>query len=240
MAERRMFAKTIVDSDAFLDMSLSTQALYFHLSMRADDDGFINNPKKIARMIGSNDDEFKILIAKKFILTFESGVIVIKHWRIHNYIQKDRYKPTNYLEEKELLSIEENNGYKLDTQSIQDVRLGKVSIEIGKVSIEIDKVKEENISKLPSKFPFRLNSLTSFDKLSDDYINRLENEIEKHNEELMIRRLKANSPLTETLSFEEFSTKFLANGKKQKDFWMTFLQYEKYVFENEAKKKGIR
>lgn len=145
MAERRMFAKTIVDSDAFLDMSLSTQALYFHLAMRADDDGFINNPKKIARMIGSNDDEFKILIAKKFILTFESGVIVIKHWKIHNYIQKDRYKKTNYHEEMALLETKENNVYTLDTECIQDVRLGKVRIELGKDSKE-DKVKSLQIT----------------------------------------------------------------------------------------------
>ena len=94
MAERRMFAKTIIDSDEFLDMPLSAQALYFHLSMRADDDGFVNNPKKIQRMIGASDDDYKILIAKSFVLRFESGVIVIKHWRINNYIQKDRYKET--------------------------------------------------------------------------------------------------------------------------------------------------
>lgn len=132
MAERRMFAKTIIDSDAFLDMSLSTQALYFHLSMRADDEGFINNPKKIARMIGSNDDDFKILIAKKFIIGFESGVIVIKHWKIHNYIQKDRFKETNYHEEKALLAVEKNNGYTLDTECIQNGSTGKVRLELGK------------------------------------------------------------------------------------------------------------
>lgn len=133
MAERRMFAKTIVDSDAFIDMPLSAQALYFHLSMRADDDGFINNQKKIQRMIGASEDDFKLLIIKKFVLPFESGVVVIKHWKIHNYIQKDRYKETNYLTEKSQLYIKQNgsytfdkneciqNGYKTDTQ----VRLGK-------------------------------------------------------------------------------------------------------------------
>ena len=87
MAERRMFSKTIIDSDAFLDMPLSTQSLYFHLSMRADDDGFINNPKKIQRMIGCADDDLKLLIAKNFIIPFESGIVVIKHWKIHNYIR---------------------------------------------------------------------------------------------------------------------------------------------------------
>ncbi len=125
MAERRMFAKTIIDSDSFLDMPLSTQALYFHLSMRADDDGFINNPKKLARMLGSSDDEFKVLLAKKFIIGFDSGVIVIKHWKIHNYIQKDRYKKTNYSEEMALLSTNEINGYTLDTECIQIDNTGK-------------------------------------------------------------------------------------------------------------------
>lgn len=140
MAERRMFAKTIIDSDAFLDMPLSSQALYFHLSMRADDDGFINNPKKIQRMIGGSDDDLKLLIAKRFIIPFESGIVVIKHWKIHNYIQKDRYKPTIYQEEKAMLDVKENKAY---TDCIQDVyttdtqvRLGKDSLELGKESIE--------------------------------------------------------------------------------------------------------
>ena len=142
MAERRMFAKTIIDSDAFLDMPLSAQALYFHLSMRADDDGFINNPKKIQRMVGASDDDCKLLIMKRFVITFESGVIVIKHWKIHNYIRNDRYKPTIYQEEKSQLVEKENkgytevsnlgipNGYQMDTQD----RLGKDSI--GKDNIE--------------------------------------------------------------------------------------------------------
>lgn len=140
MAERRMFAKKIIDSDAFLDMPLSTQSLYFHLSMRADDEGFINNPKRIQRMIGASDDDCKLLIAKGFILVFETGVIVIKHWKIHNYIQKDRFKPTICLEEKKEIVTEEDgtytqctrNGYDSDTQ----VRIGKVSI--GKVSKDIE------------------------------------------------------------------------------------------------------
>lgn len=114
MAERRMFAKTIIDSDAFLDMPLSTQALYFHLSMRADDDGFINNPKKIQRMVGCGDDDLKLLIAKNFIIPFESGIVVIKHWKIHNYIQKDRYKETVYQEEKALLALKDNKSYTLE------------------------------------------------------------------------------------------------------------------------------
>lgn len=117
MAEKRMFSKTIIDSDAFLDMPLSSQALYFHLSMRADDDGFVNNPKKIQRIIGCGDDDLKLLMVKKFLIPFESGIVVIKHWRIHNYIAKDRYKETNYIEEKSLLGIEKNKSYSLISEN---------------------------------------------------------------------------------------------------------------------------
>lgn len=134
-----MFAKTIIDSDAFIDMPLSTQALYFHLSMRADDDGFINNPKKITRMIGASEDDFKVLCLKKFIMPFESGVVVIKHWKIHNYIPKDRYKPTVYTEEKALLEAKENGAY---TQCIQGVYNSDTQVRLGKVSLGKDKVVE--------------------------------------------------------------------------------------------------
>lgn len=116
MAERRMFAKTIIDSDAFIDMPLSTQALYFHLSMRADDDGFINNPKKIQRMIGCSDDDLKMLVAKRFIIPFDSGIVVIKHWKIHNYIRGDRKKDTVYPEEMALLIEKENGAYSLASE----------------------------------------------------------------------------------------------------------------------------
>lgn len=142
MAERRMFAKTIIDSDAFLDMPLSSQALYFHLAMRADDEGFVNNPRKIQKMIGASEDDLKILALKRYILTFESGIIVIKHWKIHNYIQNDRFKPTTYVEEKSQLMLDEKKSY---TECIQDVSkvYPQVSIELGKDSIEVSK-KESN------------------------------------------------------------------------------------------------
>lgn len=120
-----MFAKTIIDSDAFLDMPLSTQSLYFHLSMRADDDGFINNPKKIQRMVGCGDDDLKLLMAKRFILVFDSGVIVIKHWKIHNYIRNDRYKPTLYQEEKAELAEKNSKAYTFKTEVVEsENRLG--------------------------------------------------------------------------------------------------------------------
>ena len=180
MAQRRMFAKTIIDSDAFLDMPSTAQLLYFHLSMRADDDGFINQPKSIMRMTGCKDDDIKLLIAKKFLIPFETGVVVIKHWKIHNYIRNDRYTETKYKDEKALLSLDENNAYttgiptvnqlstdgipmvdKMDTQD----RLGKDRID--KVSIVKDKkdirhkygeyknvlLSDEDYSKLINEFP---------------------------------------------------------------------------------------
>jgi hypothetical protein len=115
-----MFTQKIIDSDAFLDMPLSTQALYFHLNMRADDDGFVNNPKRIQRTIGASDDDLKLLIAKRFLICFENGVIVIKHWRMHNTLRKDRHNPTQYQEELAMLDVKENNSYtekKIDNQS---------------------------------------------------------------------------------------------------------------------------
>lgn len=150
MAERRMFAKTIIDSDAFLEMPISARLLYYDLAMRADDDGFVNAPKKIMKVIGATNDDMNILILRKFIIPFESGVVVIKHWRIHNYIRKDTYNETAYKEEKALLEFDENKAYKLSSQLSVDepstqVRLGKDSIDkvsIGKESIGKDSIEE--------------------------------------------------------------------------------------------------
>lgn len=111
MAEKRMFTKKIIDSDLFLDMPLSAQALYMHLNLQADDDGFVNNPKRIQRTIGASEDDLKLLIAKRFVLCFETGVIVIKHWRMHNALRADRHKPTQYQEEFAMLKIKENGAY---------------------------------------------------------------------------------------------------------------------------------
>lgn len=134
MAERRMFAKSIIDSDMFLEMPLSTQALYFHLAMRSDDDGFCNSPRKIQKMLGCTDMDVQILIDKKFILVFDSGVIVIKHWRIHNYIQKDRYKKSINVEEMSQLSLDDGV-YKLSEECIQDVSSLDSQVSLGKDSL---------------------------------------------------------------------------------------------------------
>ncbi|MFI3226995.1 MAG: DNA replication protein [Clostridia bacterium] len=139
MAARRMFEIAIIDSDLFLEMPLTTQCLYFHLSMRADDDGFISNSKRIQRTVCASDDDLKILLAKQFLIPFDSGIVVIRHWKRHNEIKKDRYKPTLYGEEKALISIDTNNVYKMDTECIQSSDKMETQVRLGKVSIGKDR-----------------------------------------------------------------------------------------------------
>ena len=135
-----MFAKSIVLSDAFLDMPLSARCLYFTLGMFADDDGFVSSPKGIMRQCGASEDDFKVLLAKRYILAFESGVIVIKHWRINNYLRNDRYQQTTYIEEKETLTIDQKGAY----TEINKVGIPNMGIpSIGKDSIGKDSIEEE-------------------------------------------------------------------------------------------------
>lgn len=115
MARKRMFDLEIVDTDLFLEMPQSSQNLYFHLGMRADDDGFVSNPKKIIRTIGANEDDLKILFSKQFVIPFESGIVVIRHWKLNNYLRKDRYTETIYKEEKKMLIEDESGIYNLNT-----------------------------------------------------------------------------------------------------------------------------
>lgn len=138
MAERRMFAKTIILSDAFLDMPLSARCLYFTLGMLADDDGFVNNPKSIMRQVGASTDDLNLLMLKKFVLTFESGVVVIKHWRVHNLIRKDRYNETKYIKEKATLFLDENNAYTQNPDGLPLVNQMATEYSIGKDSIGKD------------------------------------------------------------------------------------------------------
>lgn len=157
MAERRMMSKSIIKSDTFLDMPATTQNLYFHMLLDADDDGFINAPKSIMRMIGAKDDDMKVLAAKQFVIPFESGVVVIKDWKIHNYIQNDRYKPST-LPERDLLNIQKDKTYtlksdvsRMDTECIQTVSIGKDrlgKVRLGKDSIGKDRVGKDSIDTL--------------------------------------------------------------------------------------------
>jgi len=131
MAQRRMFSPQIVCSEEFLTMPVSSRELYFQLGMQADDDGFIQ-PKLIMKLTGAQDDDLKVLLAKRFLLAFDGGVVVIKHWLIHNLIQKDRYHPTRFQDQKKLLLIKENKAYTEISNPVNkmltEVRLGKVRL----------------------------------------------------------------------------------------------------------------
>lgn len=156
MAERRMFAKTIIDSDAFLEMPTTSQLLYFHLAMRADDDGFVNKPKSLMRMVGCKDDDLKLLFVKKFLIPFESGVVVIKHWKIHNYIRKDTYTETKYKEEKSTLELDENSAYRIaETSPLrfrdESVTSPSTQVRLGQVSTGKDSVGEDIEEAAPPK-----------------------------------------------------------------------------------------
>ena len=144
MAERRMISKKITDTDAFLDMPLTTQALYFHFLQNADDDGFVGNPNSIMRKVGASKNDYDLLMVKRFIIVFDSGICVIKHWRIHNYIQKDRYVPTTFIKEKAQLETEENGAY---TECIQNVYKLDAQYSIGKDSIVEDRIGKDRIGE---------------------------------------------------------------------------------------------
>lgn len=208
MAEKRMFTQKIVDSDAFLDMPLSTQALYFHLNMRADDDGFVNNPKRIQRTVGASDDDLKVLIAKRFLLCFENGIIVIKHWRMHNALRKDRYKETQYSKQLSLLEVKENGAYtekKTDADTMATIwqpngnqmtpqySIGKNSIDKYSVDVvegndnqsDTDYTDPDNKLELfKGKVMLSENQIADLlDKMGleafDEYVNRLNNWLNK-------------------------------------------------------------
>jgi len=204
MAERRMFSKTIVESDAFLDMPLSAQALYFHFGMLADDDGFINSPRKIQRMVGAAEDDLKILLTKKFILLFESGIIVIKHWKINNLIRKDRYHETVYKMNKEQLFLKENGAYTFDknkglplvNQMVTEVSLGKVN--------------KLNYTKLKLYYLYIIGKIEDFEEDEESYKSSEERSNEKLVVERVLRRLEIlGNPDMDILLTEETRRKFV-------------------------------
>ena len=140
MAQKRMFSLNVVDTDNFLDMPVSARLLYYELGMRADDDGFVDNWKKILLFTGLKNDDLKILIAKNFIIPFETGVIVIRHWRMNNYLQNDRVKPTTHQQELKSLELDENNVYNKDTTCIQetDIEDAKLLENTGTSKVDTD------------------------------------------------------------------------------------------------------
>ena len=223
MAERRMFAKTIIDSDVFLDMPLSTQALYFHLSMRADDDGFINNPKKIQRMIGASDDDLKVLVMKRFILPFDSGVVVIKHWRMHNYIRNDRYKETVYQEEKAQLLLKENGAYtQVETIGIPDGNQVETQVRLGqdRARLELGEDIEEDKPPKPTRHKYGA------------YENVLLTDVD-------FQRLTEEFPHDWSVRIERLSEYIASTGKKYKNHLATIRSWARKDNEQKpANRKG--
>ena len=174
MANKRMFTMKIVDTDAFLDMPLSTQCLYFHLNMRADDDGFIGNPKRIEKIIGANDDDLKLLIAKRFVILFDDGVIVIKHWRMHNTLSRDRYIETSYTDEKKKLLLKDNGSYSLTNgNSIDDTKLIERSNRQTQKRRKTDEQKTHSDKDIGLDKDLELDLDTELDKDKEKDINDL-------------------------------------------------------------------
>ncbi|AMB92989.1 hypothetical protein AWM71_06750 [Aerococcus christensenii] len=181
MAQRRMFSKKITESDQFLDMSLSAQCLYFHINMAADDEGFVGNVKTIKRMIGASDDDLKILIGKEFLIPFKTGVVVIRDWKIHNYIQKDRYSSTFYSYEKAMLATTPNKQYQIKKENcIQNV--SKTDTEYPERIQSGYKVDTECIQSVSKVYPKRIQNIQQESENEGD--NSLETASNKQCEDL--------------------------------------------------------
>ena len=253
MAERRMFAKTIIDSDKFIDMPMSARLLYYDLAMRADDDGFVNSPKKIMRFVGAGMDDMNVLVTKQFIIPFESGVVVIKHWKIHNYIRKDTYKETPYKVEKSLLGIDENNSYTLENEcpstargrlvdepSTQD-RLGKVRLGKDRDRLEIES------ACAPENLPLE-NNENKNNKNNENDVNNSDNKkpirhkYGAYKNVLLadedMNKLKAEFPNDWKSRIERLSEYIASSGKSYKNHLATIRVWAKKDDERKTAKNG--
>ena len=222
MAERRMFARSVVWCDLFLEMPLSSQALYMHLNMSADDDGFVGNPKTVLKMVGGSEDDFKILIAKGFVIVFEQGIIVITHWKINNFIRKDRYKPTLYENEAQSLSQTKNGMYvKEGGCHLVDQRLtsGQPSIGKGRLDkVSIDKGRgEESTPPSNSKTYGEYQNII----LTDEQYRALQEKLQGH---------------TDTM-IEKLSRYIKSSGKTYQDHYVTLLNWYEQDKEKLTQKK---
>ena len=141
MANKRMFSLSVIDSDAFLDMPLSTQALYFHLCMRADDDGFVDNPKKIQRVVRATEDDLRVLMTKQFVIPFDTGVLVIKHWKVHNVVRRDMYKKTLYQAEMALIEVDDVGVYQTRNEPVTN------SLQPC-IEVDVEPAQDSNIDKI--------------------------------------------------------------------------------------------
>ena len=264
MAERRMFAKTIIDSDMFIDMPMSARLLYYDLAMRADDDGFVNSPKKIMRFVGASMDDMNVLIAKQFIIPFESGVVVIKHWRIHNYIRKDTYKETPYKDEKALLYLDKNNGYRLENECpstncqrtvnepstqvrLGKDRLGKVRLELGKDRVRDRDRQELESAHAPKNLPLEIAENKNNKNNENDFNNSDNKKPTRHKYGIYknvfltdedMEKLKSEFPDDWQNRIERLSEYIASSGKTYKNHLATIRVWAKKDKEREALKNG--
>lgn len=257
MANKRMFNIKIVDSDSFLDMPLTAQCLYFHLNMRADDDGFVGNPKRVQRLIGASDDDMRLLIAKRFVLLFDDGVIVIKHWRMHNTLSMNRYKETTYIDQKRELLLKKNNAYSFNEgvplDDSKQIEMSKrqtrrtldeqktntgLGLELGLdkgLDLDIDKdielVKELELDKEESdQFIKRIDQYTNDESLKDSLIQFVRMMKCKSDKEFNIENLNFVLKKLDTLT-DETDEKISIVDQSVKKKWNNF-----YPLKKESKK----
>lgn len=204
-----MFSKQITTSDAFVDMPVSSQLLYFHLNMEADDDGFVANPRRITKMVGANDDDLKILLSKRFLLAFENGVVVIKHWLLHNAVRKDMYKETQYLDEKRSLQIKDNGVY----TEVRNVPVTKPLHRLDQVRLDKDRLDKIRIENTYGEFKNVF--------LKEDEYQKLITNFGEENTLILI---------------EELSSYMASKGKRYSSHYATLLNWGKRKSENNQKK----
>lgn len=196
MAGKRMFRLDVLDTDAFLEMPLSTQALYFHLNLRADDDGFIGNPKRILRTIGAQEDDLKLLIAKNFVIQFEDGVIVIKHWRMHNTLSAYRYHETKYTDCKDFLLLKKNGAYSLNEgEKIDDSHLIEMAQRQANKGVSDDR-QSKDTSKTDERRPQYKNKNKNKNKSKDILSGNPTEEVVNYLNQMTGKNFKATTDKT--------------------------------------------
>ena len=210
MANKRMFSKDITDADPFIEMSSAAQALYFHLNQGADDDGFNNQVSMAMWKAHASVDDLKVLMAKNYVIRFEGGLIVIKHWRLHNTLRKDRYTPTNYQEELKMLGIKDNGIYTLGCQVVAE-GLPDGCHSIDKNSKDKDSLVEDSIEAAPPKSTRHKYGLYENVLLTDEEYEKLQEEF----------------PTDYSDRIERLSEYMASTGKKYKNFLATIRNWAK-------------
>ena len=232
MAEKRMFTRKITDSDPFAEMPLSAQALYFHLNLHADDDGFINAPKKISRSIGATEEDLKILIAKRYLLVFDSGVVAVKHWFMHNALKKDRYNKTQYKDERAQLAIKSNKAY------TEAHKVSNSETERGQTVSDLETVDGQNVSDLEPQYSIDKNSI---DKISIDEYSIGETAPKKHGSFCNVilsdeefEQLQLKFPADYQKRIENLSSYIASTGKKYDSHYATIINWASKKAETKA------